>query len=219
MALGLSTVYFWQQGGQAPENTGDGARKAVQQVVVKEVPPVRVSPAVTSLGQDQDEINEQKAAEMKHAIVENTYSNGENTQQGAAEHAGAGGVIQTLSSQTQEEALVLPQKIILPLAANSLSLTTEANKEYKEFVEQLKAHPKAKLLVKGFVSASTDSPENIKLSEERAIVVQKMLVASGIESTRMQIKGMGNREPIASNNTSDGRTKNRRVEIIVVENN
>jgi len=122
-------------------------------------------------------------------------------------------------AKNQGEVVVLPQKIILPLAPNSLSLTTEANKEYKGFVEQLKAYPKAKLLVKGFVSATIDSPENIKLSEERAIMVQKMLVASGIESTRMQIKGMSNREPIASNNTSDGRTKNRRVEIIVVENN
>ena len=113
---------------------------------------------------------------------------------------------------------VLPQKIILPLAPNSLKLTTEAHKEYKEFVEKLKAYPKAKILVKGFVSATADSPENIKLSEERAIMVQKMLVASGIESTSMQIKGMSNREPIAPNNTSDGRTKNRRVEVIVVEN-
>jgi len=267
VALVLSAVYFWHQAGQAPENTGGGARNAEQQVVVKEVPQARASPVVAILGQNQDEINEKKAAEMKHAILGEAYSNGEDGRQGAVEHPGAGDVTQTVSSTThlglakdrgvkenipaaatggavkaietvarapeqeivnavpvaaaknQGEVLVLPKKIILPLAPNSRNLTTEANKEYKGFVEQLKAYPKAKLLVKGFVSATTDSPENIKLSEERAIAVQKMLIASGIESTRMQVKGMSNREPIASNNTSDGRTKNRRVEIIVIENN
>ena len=125
---------------------------------------------------------------------------------------------QEVTAKNQAIAPALPLKIMLPLAPNSLKLTAEANNEYKSFAEKLKAYPKAKLLVKGFVSTATDSPENIKLSEERAIVVQKMLVASGIESTRVQIKGMGNQEPIAPNNTSDGRTKNRRVEVIVLEN-
>ncbi|MBU1567298.1 MAG: AAA family ATPase [Proteobacteria bacterium] len=112
----------------------------------------------------------------------------------------------------------LPVKTVLTLAPNSLNLTGEANREYHRFVEKLKLHPKAKLLVKGFVSSNADSPENTKLSENRAMAVQTMLVGSGIEAARVQVKGMGIQEPIASNDTSDGRTKNRRVEIVVVEN-
>jgi outer membrane protein OmpA-like peptidoglycan-associated protein len=46
--------------------------------------------------------------------------------------------------------------------------------------------------------------------------VQKLLVAGGIEAERIMVKGMGIEEPIASNNTSAGRTKNRRVEIVVL---
>jgi general secretion pathway protein A len=271
VALVLSAVYFWPQAGQIPEIIGNGARKVEQQVVVEEVPQVRASPAITVLEQNRHEINEEKAAEMKHAILEKAYSNGENGRQVTAEQSGVEDVVQTVrgtvdpalvkargvkdgavketapatatgdsvkaietvvqapeqaiviagpvaAAKNQGEVPVLPGKIVLPLDPNSLKLTTEANKEYKRFVEILKAYPKAKLLVKGFVSATTDSPENIKLSEERAIVVQKMLVASGIESTRMQIRGMSNREPIAPNNTNDGRTRNRRVEIIAVDN-
>ncbi len=110
-----------------------------------------------------------------------------------------------------------PAKIVLPLLPNSLELTEEAEKDYRAFIERLKNHPEAKLLVKGFVSAKTNSPENIKLSEERAMGVQKLLVKSGIDPARITVKGMGNRSPIASNDTSEGRTKNRRVEIEVVQ--
>lgn len=109
-----------------------------------------------------------------------------------------------------------PGRIVLPLRANSLELTDEAAKEYGEFVAELKKYPKAKLLVKGFVSAKTNSPENVRLSEERATAVQKLLVKSGIDPARITVKGMGNQEPIASNDTSEGRTKNRRVEVEVV---
>ena len=272
VVLVLSAVYYWYPVGKTPELAGIEARKAEPQIVVKEAPQVQVraSPAVTVLEQNQDEINEKKAAELKHAILEKAYSTGETGRQGTTELAGPGDVAQTVSSKTdpgsakdqggkavvvkeltpiattggtvqatetvaraqektittagpvaaakdKEKIPVLPNKIVLPLAPNSLKFTSEANKEYKGFVEKLKAYPKAKLLVKGFVSSTSDSPENIKLSEERAMAVQKMLVAGGMETERIQIKGMGNQEPIASNDTNDGRTKNRRVEVVVVE--
>lgn len=111
----------------------------------------------------------------------------------------------------------LPAKIILPLAPNSLKLTAEAKTAYNGFVEQLRQSPRAKLLVKGFVSSPSDSPENVKLSEDRAHAVRRMLVASGIAAEMIQVKGMGNQEALAPNDTNDGRTKNRRVEIVVAE--
>jgi len=109
-----------------------------------------------------------------------------------------------------------PGRIVLPLRPSSLELTDEAAKEYGKFIAELKKYPKAKLLVKGFVSAKTNSPENVGLSKERAMAVQKLLVKSGIAPARITVKGMGNQEPIAGNDTSEGRTKNRRVEVEVV---
>lgn len=108
-------------------------------------------------------------------------------------------------------------RIVLPLGPNSLGLTDEAAKEYGKFIAELKNYPKAKLLVKGFVSAKSNSPENVRLSEERAMAVQKLLVKSGIDPTRITVKGMGNQKPLASNDTNEGRTKNRRVEVEVVD--
>ena len=106
--------------------------------------------------------------------------------------------------------------IRLPIHSNSLELTTAARKELDGFVENLKEYPRAKLVVKGFVSAKENSPENIKLSEDRAMHVQKILLDKGIDAKRMEVVGMGNREPLASNATSTGRKKNRRVEVLVI---
>ncbi|MFW2368791.1 MAG: AAA family ATPase [Desulforhopalus sp.] len=110
-----------------------------------------------------------------------------------------------------------PSKVVLALQPNSLKLTRGGSREFDKFVEALRGYPGATMLVKGFVSSKTNSPENIKLSEERAMGVQKLLVAKGIEGGRIEVKGMGNLEPIASNDTSEGRRKNRRVEIVIVD--
>jgi outer membrane protein OmpA-like peptidoglycan-associated protein len=109
-----------------------------------------------------------------------------------------------------------PKRIILGLRPNSLKLTNVAQRELNSFVKKLKLYPRATVYVKGFVSAKSNSPENIKLSEDRALSVQKLMLAKGIEVERMEVVGMGNKEPIASNNTSEGRRKNRRVEVIVI---
>jgi general secretion pathway protein A len=266
VALVLAAVYIWYPAGKAPEVVRVNVQRVEQPVAMKEVPQVRSSPAVTVLEQNQSEINDKKAAELKNTILEKAYGIGENGRQGTAGQSAAGGAgsttdtgsrkdlgakiitvqentsttptaeavpaagtvpqapensiaaVPAVVARNQDKIPVLPNKIVLPLATNSLKLTVEASKEYNRFIEKLKLHPDAKLLVKGFVSSDSESPENSKLSEERAMSVQKMLVASGIESTRLQVKGMGIQEPIAPNNTSEGRTRNRRVEIVVVEN-
>ena len=65
------------------------------------------------------------------------------------------------------------------------------------------------------VQGHTDSkgPEtyNQMLSEKRAIAVKAYLVKEGIDSGRIEVKGYGESDPIASNDTEEGRKKNRRV--------
>lgn len=57
---------------------------------------------------------------------------------------------------------------------------------------------------------------NQKLSVKRAEAVKAYLVSKGIEATRVYTEGKGEAQPIADNKTSEGRAKNRRVEIEVV---
>jgi general secretion pathway protein A len=116
----------------------------------------------------------------------------------------------------QELTTMEPRMIRLPIHSNSLELTAAARNELDGFVEKLHDYPRAKLVVKGFVSAQENSPANTKLSEDRAMHVQKILLAKGIDAKRIEVVGMGNQEPIASNTTSAGRKKNRRVEVLVI---
>jgi OmpA-OmpF porin, OOP family len=56
---------------------------------------------------------------------------------------------------------------------------------------------------------------NQNLSEQRAGSVKKYLENKGITANRIESKGMGSSKPVADNNTSDGKAKNRRVEIVL----
>jgi OmpA-OmpF porin, OOP family len=65
--------------------------------------------------------------------------------------------------------------------------------------------------------AATDmgiTTTNQVLSEKRAQAVVAWLTAQGISSTRLTAKGWGAGKPVADNNTADGRTKNRRVDLV-----
>ena len=58
---------------------------------------------------------------------------------------------------------------------------------------------------------------NLKLSEKRAVSVQKYLVGKGVEPGRMTARGYGETNPVADNGMDDGRELNRRVELKVTE--
>ncbi|WP_233805173.1 OmpA family protein [Paraburkholderia sp. HP33-1] len=84
-------------------------------------------------------------------------------------------------------------------------------------LEMIKAHPDKRILVAGHTDNVGNPQSNLKLSTARAEAVRGWLIdASGIAATQFAIQGYGETRPIASNDTDDGRTKNRRVEITLV---
>lgn len=110
----------------------------------------------------------------------------------------------------------LPKKLILPVKANITQLTETAANDFNDYVLRLYSYPQATILVKGYVSAKTNSPENIRLSKQRADSIKQLLVKKGIKADRITTRGMGNQDPISSNETYTGRRKNRRVEIFLI---
>lgn len=79
-------------------------------------------------------------------------------------------------------------------------------------------HPELKQVqVAGHTDSTSTRAFNQALSERRAAAVRDYLVAHGVAADRLVSKGFGQDQPIASNDTDEGRTQNRRVELNILE--
>ncbi|MGH0036434.1 MAG: OmpA family protein [Myxococcota bacterium] len=84
-------------------------------------------------------------------------------------------------------------------------------------VETLRACEDKRVLVEAYTDASGPSAYNEALSQRRADAVRDYLVAGGVAADRIDAVGRGEADPVASNQTPEGREQNRRVEIRPVE--
>lgn len=81
----------------------------------------------------------------------------------------------------------------------------------------LKAYPEVKIEIKGFTDALGSARTNLKISQERAEAIMRYLQAQGIVADRMIASGYGESEFVGTNDTPEGRAKNRRIEVVPVE--
>ena len=79
----------------------------------------------------------------------------------------------------------------------------------------LKQRPEIKVLIIGYTDNLGQPENNLRVSNERASAVREFLVGQGIDPTRLEAKGMGSQNPIASNDTQMGRQANRRIEFLI----
>ena len=76
-------------------------------------------------------------------------------------------------------------------------------------------HPSARIEIAGHTDSQGTSRNNMTISQRRAEAVRRRLVSGGVEASRLTARGYGEDRPIADNSTSQGRLRNRRVEITV----
>ncbi len=97
-------------------------------------------------------------------------------------------------------------------------LRPESRYELNRFVEVLNKNPTLRIEIAGHTDSVGSDSYNDKLSDRRAKSVYDYLVTEGgISPTRMKSKGYGEKQPVASNSTPEGRQLNRRVEIVILE--
>lgn len=95
----------------------------------------------------------------------------------------------------------------------------ENNKQnLREFAETLRQYPGTDLLVVGHTDNVGSDSFNKALSEKRAAAVSNFLANQGVNSSRINISGKGESQPVASNDTEWSRSQNRRVEIAIFAN-
>lgn len=97
------------------------------------------------------------------------------------------------------------------------TLSPQSNVELEKAVDLLKTNPTMTIEVGGHTDNVGDDAYNMKLSHDRARSVRDYLVKAGIASERVQAKGYGESNPIATNDTEDGRKANRRTEFVILE--
>lgn len=90
--------------------------------------------------------------------------------------------------------------------------------ELDQLVDLLKKNPTLKIMISGHTDNQGDDKMNNTLSENRAKAVVAFLIKAGISPARLSSAGYGKTMPITTNDTDEGRAKNRRTEFKVVEN-
>ena len=93
-------------------------------------------------------------------------------------------------------------------------IKSESKKIIDQIVLMLKDNPELKVNIEGHTDNVGSVQSNQTLSEKRAEAVMKVLISDGIDSSRLSSRGWGQNKPIADNETEEGRSKNRRVEIV-----
>ena len=115
----------------------------------------------------------------------------------------ARGMVITLSGQVL---FVTGKSELLPAARDQLDQVAEALKDQGDVKP---------MVVEGYTDSVGSDTNNQKLSKDRAESVRAYLVSKGVPSDKITSVGKGKANPVASNDTPDGRANNRRVEIVV----
>jgi outer membrane protein OmpA-like peptidoglycan-associated protein len=102
----------------------------------------------------------------------------------------------------------------IPFTAGGIAFSGEAEKRLKKLASAIrKGGGDVLVVIEGHADAAGAQDFNDKLSQARAQAVADYLVKNGVRKNRLTVQGRGSSVPIASNDTPEGRGKNRRVEV------
>lgn len=101
-------------------------------------------------------------------------------------------------------------------ATNSAEISEKSKLVLREFADYLKAHPSMRIAIHGHTDNVGNDAANLALSADRAFSVKRFLEESGVKGDRIAYKGFGETVPFTSNDTPEGRAKNRRTEFLIL---
>ncbi len=101
---------------------------------------------------------------------------------------------------------------------NKATLTAAAKANLDKLIPVFNEYPDTNIQIYGYTDSSGEDTYNLKLSGQRAATVKSYLSTKGLGSSRFVTTGMGEVEPIASNETAEGKSQNRRVEFAITAN-
>lgn len=149
------------------------------------------------------------------AIAGNVWSHKMQRQKQQMEAATAGTGVTV--SQTADNRLKLEIPSDISFATGSYAIEPDFRSVLDRFASSLQENPGTRISIIGHTDSTGGDTINNPLSVNRAASTRDYLSSRGVSMGRMSIDGRGAREPIAGNETPEGRARNRRVEIFVAE--
>jgi outer membrane protein OmpA-like peptidoglycan-associated protein len=122
--------------------------------------------------------------------------------------------VNKLEAERTERGLVLTLGDVL-FDFDKATLKSGGERAVEKLAQFMKEYPNRNVMIEGFTDTVGPADYNKQLSRRRANSVRQALQNKGISSSRIQVRGYGERYPVASNNTEAGRQQNRRVEVII----
>lgn len=120
-------------------------------------------------------------------------------------------------SRTSTGALLLRATGDTAFNSGSAALTQRFMDFLRQLANGLQTYPDLSMKVTGHTDSTGDAQLNNKLSEARAASTINYLVSQGVSASRLLAEGKGQSDPIASNDTAEGRADNRRVDMLIIE--
>ncbi|MDG1581868.1 OmpA family protein [Pseudomonas sp. GOM6] len=119
-----------------------------------------------------------------------------------------------LAASETDRGLVMTLGDVLFDAGRS-ELKASATRTILKLVQFLQVNPRRTVRIEGYTDNRGDAAENLELSRARAQAVADVLRDLGIDAKRIEVKGYGEAHPLAENASAKGRAQNRRVEILI----
>ncbi len=119
-----------------------------------------------------------------------------------------------ITVNTAKDETIRLRNVIFKLGESDL--LPESYTELDKLVRQLKKYQTVEILLEGHTDITGDYDENIQLSLDRVNSCKKYLINKGIDSRRIQTRGLGNSKPLTRSNNEKEREINRRVEIKII---
>lgn len=119
------------------------------------------------------------------------------------------------TQQTALHAQAQKYAAVVYFPVGSAVIDKDGARELSWFVTQMQPYPQAMIQVQGFADSTGSEANNQGLSDQRAAAVASALEAQGIATARIVVQGFGQAYPAQTNDTTQGRRNNRRVEVTV----
>lgn len=157
----------------------------------------------------------QEAADTHAAALKEAQANAESDQARIAEQDAQ---LKALQAKKTDRGMVITLGDVL-FNVNKANLSAGGINNVRKLAAFLTKYPERKVMIEGHTDSTGSDSSNQVLSERRANAVKAALTDMGISSDRVAARGYGESSPVATNDTAAGRQMNRRVEIILSDDN